>query len=136
MYTPEAFRADDLQRVHKLMQDYNFAALVTTQPDGVPVATHLPFVLDTQCGSSGYGTLLCHMARANPQWRSFDAEHEALVIFQGPHTYISPSWYEATLSVPTWNYAVVHAYGKPRIVEDATVLYNMLCTLIEQSEAQ
>lgn len=136
MYTPEAFRADDLPRVHKLMQDYNFAALVTTQPDGAPVASHLPFVVDTQRGSYGNGTLLGHMARANQQWRSFDVEREVLVIFQGPHTYISPSWYEATLSVPTWNYAVVHAYGKPRIVEDATILYNMLHTLTEQSEAQ
>jgi transcriptional regulator len=136
MYTPEAFREDDITRLHTLMQEYNFAALVTMQPDGVPVATHLPFVIDTQPGSYGYGTLLCHMARANPQWRSFASEREALVIFQGPHTYISPSWYAEALSVPTWNYAVVHAYGKPRIVEDATKLHAMLRILIEQSEAQ
>jgi transcriptional regulator len=136
MYTPEAFREDDITRLHALMQDYNFAALVTQQPDGLPVATHLPFIVDTKRGSSGYGTLLCHMARANPQWRSFDGEREALVIFQGPHAYVSPSWYEEPLSVPTWNYAVVHAYGRPRIIEDATELYNNLRMLVQQSEAQ
>ncbi len=136
MYTPEAFREDDITRLHTLMQDYNFAALVTQQPDGVPVATHLPFIVDTKRGAPGYGTLLCHMARANPQWRSFDPEREVLVIFQGPHAYVSPSWYEEVLSVPTWNYAVVHAYGKPRIINDATELYNALRTLVQQSEAQ
>jgi transcriptional regulator len=136
MYTPEAFREDDIARLHTLMQDYNFAVLVTQQPDGVPVATHLPFIVDTKRGSYGYGTLLCHMARANPQWRSFASEHEVLVIFQGPHAYVSPSWYKEALSVPTWNYAVVHAYGKPRIIEDATELCETLRTLIEQSEAQ
>ncbi len=136
MYTPEAFREEDITRLHTLMQNYNFAALVTQQPDGVPVATHLPFLLDTKRGSSGYGTLLCHMARANPQWRTFASERELLVIFQGPHAYVSPSWYEEALSVPTWNYAVVHAYGKPRIIKDATELYGVLRTLVEQSEAQ
>jgi len=136
VYTPDAFREEDVVRLHKLMLDYNFAALVTQQPDGVPVATHLPFIVDTKRGSSGYGTLLCHMARANPQWRSFDVEREVLVIFQGPHAYVSPSWYEEALSVPTWNYAVVHAYGRPRIIEDATELYTALRRLIQQSEAQ
>jgi transcriptional regulator len=137
MYTPEAFRSDDIVTLHTLMQEYNFATLVTMQPDdGVPIASHLPFVIDTQHGSHGYGTLVGHMARANPQWRSFASEREVLVIFQGPHAYISPSWYAEALSVPTWNYAVVHAYGKPRIVEDATILHDMLRILVEQSEAQ
>jgi transcriptional regulator len=136
VYTPNAFHEDDVTRLHALMQDYNFAALVTQQPDGVPVATHLPFIVDTNHGSYGYGTLLCHMARANPQWRSFASGHEMLVIFQGPHAYVSPSWYEEALSVPTWNYAVVHAYGKPRIIEDTVELYNTLRTLVQQSEAQ
>jgi transcriptional regulator len=136
MYIPKAFREDDITRLHTLMQDYNFAALVTQSPDGVPVATHLPFILDTNPGSYGYGTLFCHMARANTQWRSFASEHEVLVIFQGPHAYISPSWYEEALSVPTWNYAVVHAYGKPRIIEDAVELYDTLRTLVQHSEAQ
>jgi transcriptional regulator len=136
MYIPKAFCEDDIAKLHTLMQSYNFAALVTQSSDGVPVATHLPFIVDTNPGSYGYGTLFCHMARANQQWRSFASEHEVLVIFQGPHAYISPSWYEEALSVPTWNYAVVHAYGKPRIIEDTTELYNTLRTLVQHSEAQ
>jgi transcriptional regulator len=136
VYIPKAFCEDDSAKLHMLMQAYNFAALVTQSPDGVPVATHLPFIVDTNPGSYGYGTLFCHMARANQQWRSFASEHEVLVIFQGPHAYISPSWYEEALSVPTWNYAVVHAYGKPRIIEDTTELYNTLRTLVQHSEAQ
>jgi transcriptional regulator len=136
MYIPEAFCEDDSAKLHALMQAYNFAALVTQSLDGVPVATHLPCIVDTNPGSYGFGTLFCHMARANQQWRNFTSEHEVLVIFQGPHAYISPSWYEEALSVPTWNYAVVHAYGKPRIIEDTTELYNTLHTLVQHSEAR
>ncbi|HZU66002.1 MAG TPA: FMN-binding negative transcriptional regulator [Ktedonobacteraceae bacterium] len=133
MYIPKAFREDDLEKLHKLMQEYSFAALVTQQ-DGVPVATHLPFLLDMERGQ--YGTLMAHMARANPQWRTFNSGQEALVIFQGPHAYISPSWYEVELSVPTWNYAAVHAYGVPRIIDDKATLYDLLKALIERHEAQ
>lgn len=133
MYIPKAFREDDLKKLYTLMQAYSFAALVT-QLDGVPVATHLPFLLDTKRGP--YGTLMAHMARANGQWRTFTGEQEVLVIFQGPHTYISPSWYEVELSVPTWNYAAVHAYGIPNIIEDKVALYDLLKTLIQTHEAQ
>jgi transcriptional regulator len=134
MYTPKTFAEDDSTKLHALMQEYNFAILVTAQPDGLPVATHLPFLLDAERGT--YGTLLCHMARANPQWLSLDSAHDVLVIFQGPHAYVSPSWYEEALSVPTWNYAVMHAYGKARIIENTTELYTMLQALVQKSEAQ
>ncbi|HEY6284414.1 MAG TPA: FMN-binding negative transcriptional regulator [Ktedonobacteraceae bacterium] len=133
MYIPKAFREDDITTLHKLMREYSFATLIT-QHEGVPFATHLPFLLDAQHGPSG--TLLAHMARANPQWHDFVDEQEVLVIFQGPHAYISPSWYEVELSVPTWNYAVVHAYGIPRLFEDGEELYQLLKTLIETHEAQ
>lgn len=133
MYIPSAFREDDVNKLHTLMQEYSFAALVTQQ-DGVPVATHLPFLLDSERGP--YGVLMAHMARANTQWRTFDGEQEALVIFQGPHAYISPSWYEVELSVPTWNYAAVHAYGIPRIIDEKAVLYDLLKRLIQTHEAQ
>lgn len=133
MYIPKAFREDDMKKLHKLMQEYSFAALVTQQ-DGVPVATHLPFLLDS--GRGPYGTLMAHMARANAQWKTFNGEQEALVIFQGPHAYISPSWYEVELSVPTWDYAAVHAYGIPRIIEDNTALYDLLKALIQTHEAR
>ena len=133
MYIPKAFREDHINNLHKLMREYSFATLIT-QHEGVPFATHLPFMLDAQRGPNG--TLLAHMARANPQWHDFASGQEELVIFQGPHAYISPSWYEVELSVPTWNYAVVHAYGIPRLIEDGEELYQLLKTLIETHEAQ
>jgi transcriptional regulator len=76
------------------------------------------------------------MARANSQWRDFNSEQEVLVIFQGPHAYVSPSWYEVELSVPTWNYAVVHAYGRTRLVEESEEVYQFLKVLVEAHEAQ
>src|SRR6266516_1777616 len=133
MYTPKHFREEDLPTLHALMHDYNFAILVTQQ-DGIPQASHLPFILDRERGQ--YGTLLAHMARANTEWRSFATMAEVLIIFQGPHTYVTPSWYEERLSVPTWNYAAVHAYGKPRIIEDVQEMYALMEKLIQQSEAR
>lgn len=133
MYIPKAFREDDLNTLYKLIQVYSFATLIT-QHEGVPFATHLPLILDAKRGPNG--TLLGHMARANPQWHDFASEQEAMVIFQGPHAYISPSWYEVELSVPTWNYAVVHAYGIPRLVEEGEELYKLLKILVQTHEAQ
>jgi transcriptional regulator len=132
MYIPKSFREDDVSVLHRLMQTYSFATLVT-QHDGAPYATHLPLML---CPDEGpFGTLIGHMARANPQWRDFDAEREVLVIFQGPHTYVSPSWYTVQPSVPTWNYAAVHAYGVPRLIEDEAELYEALQQLVKTYEA-
>lgn len=131
MYIPKAFREDDMSTLHTLMHEYSFATLITLH-EGVPFATHLPFILDAQRGSNG--TLLAHMARANQQWHDFNSSQEVLVIFQGPHAYISPSWYEVELSVPTWNYAVVHAYGLPRFIEDQEELYKLLKALIQTHE--
>ncbi len=132
MYIPPAFREDDLPTLHQLMRDYSFAVLVTQQ-GGVPVATHLPFLLDA--GRGAYGTLLGHMARANAQWTGFNGTQEVLVIFQGPHAYVTPSWYDPGLNVPTWNYAAVHVYGTPRIVENEATLFEMLRTLTATHEA-
>ena len=132
MYIPKAFREDNIRTLHIFMRTNNFATLVT-QHEGVPFATHLPFLLDT--GRGPHGTLLAHMARANSQWHDFNSAQEVLVIFQGPHTYISPSWYEVELSVPTWNYAAVHAYGLPRLIDDTEELYTLLKTLVQTHEA-
>jgi transcriptional regulator len=134
MYIPNLFREDDLSVLHPLMQTYSFATLVT-QHDGVPYATHLPLTLRPEEGP--FGTLIGHMARANPQWRDFDVdgEREVLVIFQGPHTYVSPSWYTVQPSVPTWNYVAVHAYGVPRLIEDEAALYEALQGLVQTYEA-
>ena len=133
MYMPELYREDDLPTLHALMRDYSFATLVT-QHEGAPFASHLPLILETDQGP--YGTLFGHMARANPQWRDFDAGQEVLVMFQGPHTYVSPSWYEVELSVPTWNYAAVHAYGTARLMTDYDACYALLDTLVRTHEAQ
>lgn len=88
-----------------------FATLVTPSPNGL-VASHLPFMIDTERGE--HGTLLAHMARANPQSAAIGADEEALVMFLGPHGYISPSWYEDRATAPTWNYVAVHCYGRTR----------------------
>ncbi len=132
MYIPPAFREDDLAVLHALMRDYSFAILVTQQ-GGVPVATHLPLLLDSKRGP--YGTLRGHVSRANAQWTGFNGVQEALVIFQGPHAYITPSWYEPGLNVPTWNYAAVHAYGKPRVIQNEAELIEMLDTLVATYES-
>ena len=134
MYIPKAFQEDDIAVLHAFMQENSFAALITQQDDTL-LANHFPFLLDVERGP--YGTLRAHMARANPQWRTFDGTKEALIIFQGPHTYVSPSWYrdEVALSVPTWNYSVVHAYGLPHLIEEDTELYNILQATVQANEA-
>ncbi|HLV81504.1 MAG TPA: FMN-binding negative transcriptional regulator [Chthonomonadaceae bacterium] len=131
MYIPVWFREEDPRILHELMRLYSFATLITT-PEGLPFASHLPFLLDTERGPSG--TLRAHMAKANPQWQHFAGCEEALVIFQGPHAYISPSWYADQLSVPTWNYVVVHAYGAPHLLEETTTRA-LLQDLVETFEA-
>jgi transcriptional regulator len=132
MYNPKHFATEDLAQMHALMGRYNFATLVT-QHDGAPFASHLPFLVDPARGP--YGTLLAHVARGNPQWRDLADGQTALAIFQGPHAYITPSWYSVELSVPTWNYATVHAYGAARIVDDREELYAMLKRLVATHEA-
>lgn len=131
MYVPPAFAEEDLRRLHEMMRQHSFATLVSQGSEG-PQASHLPFLFDPERGPRG--TLLCHMARANPQWRQFGEEAEALVIFQGPHAYISPSWYQTELSVPTWNYVAVHAYGRPKILaepEEAAQVLGLLTAVHE-----
>ena len=113
MYIPEHFKETNSQRISALIESNSFGMLVTA-PDGVPFVSHLPFIFDHAAGSKG--KLLCHMARANPQWQQFSSCHEVLAVFQGPHAYVSPSWYLSP-GVPTWNYAVVHMRGKPRLIE-------------------
>lgn len=113
------------------MQTNNFAALVS-QHDGQLAATHLPLMLDAAQGE--YGTLIGHMARANPQGKSL-WNGEVMVIFQGPHTYISPNWYETHPSVPTWNYTVVHAYGTAQMIDDPRDVFDALKQLVDHHEA-
>jgi transcriptional regulator len=135
--------------LHKVIRRYSFGTLVSVL-DGELFATHLPFLLDS--GRGEHGTLFGHLARANPQWRAFDGAElqrpgeavtrpaastvpEALVTFTGPHAYVSPSWYETPVAVPTWNYVAVHAYGRPRIVDDPARVHDILQKTVATYEA-
>jgi transcriptional regulator len=114
-----------------------FAVLVTMGGDGL-MATHLPTVL--KAGSAGsLGRIECHLARPNPQWKSFAADAEALMIFQGAEAYVRPGWYpskaEHGKAVPTWNYSVVHAYGRLAVVQDQAWLLAHVSDLSNQQEA-
>jgi transcriptional regulator len=130
MYIPDYFREQDVQVLHDFIERYNFAALVTQQ-GGEMVASHIPFVLDRSDGQ--YGVLRAHIAKKNEQLAHLHAGGEVLVIFQGPHSYISPMWYANQMNVPTWNYAVVHAYGRPRML-DGCELLELLAGLVKQHE--
>lgn len=132
MYTPRLNREDDHNKLFDLMERFSFATVVTSDATSVPVATHMPVVLNRTRGA--HGTLVSHMARANPQWKLFAAGSETLVIFQGPHAYLSPAWYASEFNVPTWNYAVAHAYGTPQIIDDLARLRPMLDGLVAQHE--
>lgn len=136
MYIPPAFRIEDKARLAAFLSEYSFATFITN--DGAaPFASHLPMLFRPDLGE--HGTLIAHLARANPQWQHFAEGREALAIFHGPHGYISPSWYDTAPAVPTWNYAVVHAYGVPRIFEDhdrIVALLRKTISLYESSFAQ
>ncbi len=119
MYTPKHFLEDHTPVLHEIMRSNSFATLVTHGPGGM-TASHLPFLIDDTRGE--FGTLRGHMARANSQWQDFVDGAEVLVIFAGPHAYISPSWYGPGKSVPTWDYLAVHAYGPAVVLEDAATL--------------
>jgi transcriptional regulator len=134
MYSPKHFEELRPEVLHGMIRSCPLAALVTLGTDGL-VVNHLPFLLDTAAGE--FGTLRGHMARANPMCRQFSDRLESIVIFQGTNAYISPNWYpgkrDQGKAVPTWNYAVVHAHGFPRIVEDGAWL---LQNVSEMSDAQ
>jgi transcriptional regulator len=138
MYQPThgLFREERIEVQHALIRAHPFGAMVTLGADGL-VANHFPFIIDSH--ASPLGTLRAHMARANGQWKELDGAQEALIIFQGAHGYITPSWYPAKAEtgkvVPTWNYALVHVYGKPRTIEDRDWLLKHVAELTDVNEA-
>ena len=129
MYIPRHYEEKDMLEVAALIREFGFATLVSTV-DGLPWATHIP--LELVIDASGTWKLHGHIARANPQWRNFEGEPDVLAIFMGPHTYISPSWYDRR-NVPTWNYKAVHVYGKAQIIE-GEALTDMLRSLMARYE--
>jgi len=132
MYLPEQFKESDSERISALIERYPFGMLVTA-PDGVPFVSHLPFAYERAAGAKG--RLLCHMARANPQWQHFASGAEVLVVFQGPHAYVSPSWYSSP-GVPTWNYAVVQVRGTPGLLDSEAELEALVERLTAIHEAR
>ncbi|MGE0735074.1 MAG: FMN-binding negative transcriptional regulator [Alphaproteobacteria bacterium] len=114
MYLPAHFTESDPAARFALIEAYPFASLIVPSRDGLDV-THLPLLLDRP-GGDGMPVLLGHVARANPIWQGLEAGSAALAIFRGPEHYVSPDWYENTVAVPTWNYAVVHAHGRARLM--------------------
>jgi transcriptional regulator len=136
MYTPKAFEVTDLPMLHAAMKQSELATLVTITANGL-VATHLPLLLDETRGA--YGTLTGHVSRANVQWRETDPDAEALIIFLGLDSYVTPNWYPAKKEtgrvVPTWNYAAIHAYGRITFIEDPEWLRTMVTDLTKKHEA-
>lgn len=136
MYLPEVFEERDVGTLHRLIESHPLGALVTVTSGGLE-ANHIPFLVDAD--PAPFGTLHGHVARANPLWREA-AGADALVIFQGPQQFISPSWYatkqETGRVVPTWNYVVVHARGRLRIVDDPSLVRAHLEHLTDQHEGR
>jgi len=132
LYTPSLFDARDRAAVARLLHDHPFATLVTpTSPE--PRVSHVPLLLVSDC--EPHGTLIGHVARANPHWQS-SRDAESIAIFHGPHAYVSPSWYgEPAKAVPTWNYATVHAHGVLEIIEDPVETRGVLDALIQRFES-
>ena len=130
LYIPKAQLVEDRKLMHDFMDEFSFVDLVTTEP--ALRITHIPVVLDHTAGKDGviYG----HISRQNAQTEAILAGHRAVVVFHGPHSYISPTWYSKPEVVPTWNFAVVHATGKLKAVADEEAMRSLLTRLIRKFE--
>jgi transcriptional regulator len=113
MYIPKHFEQADERTLWDFIDEHSFGTLLTIA-DGRPTLSHLPFLPDRE-----HRVLHCHVARANAHWREIQLSAQALAVFAGPHGYVSPTWYAEPGGVPTWNYAVVHAHGSARVIDDA-----------------
>ena len=135
MYMPSQFEEKRPEVMHALMREHSLGTLVTLGTGGLN-ANHIPFEIDPEQGE--WGTLRAHVARANPVWKDVSADVEALVVFQGAQSYISPSWYPTKekdgRAVPTYNYMVVHAYGPLRVIDDAAWVRAQVDRLSRQHE--
>jgi transcriptional regulator len=136
MYVPKAFEETNVETLHALIRAHPLGTWIA-QTGGALDVNHVPFLLRADVGR--FGTIVGHVARANPIWRTLDASTVSIAVFQGADCYITPSWYPSKhatgKAVPTWNYAVVHAHGTPRAVEDAGWLLAHLEDLTRTHEA-
>jgi transcriptional regulator len=136
MYVPDHFDEPQIDVLHALIEDHPLGILVTNGAGGLN-ANHIPFMLDRMKGE--YGTLQCHVARANPVWREIANGDEVLVIFRAADAYISPNWYpskhEAHRQVPTWNYIVAHAHGQAFVHDDEKFVRRNVAKLTHRHEA-
>ncbi|NKE68502.1 FMN-binding negative transcriptional regulator [Ramlibacter sp. RBP-2] len=136
MYLPEHFAETRPEELHRILADHPLGTLVTHTASGLD-ANHIPFEFDV--GRGPHGVLQAHIARANTLWQQAQDQAEVLVIFRGPHGYISPSWYpskhETHRHVPTWNYEVVHAHGRLRFIDDEKFVRGVVARLTRRHEA-
>jgi len=130
MYVPKYAQRDESSLIHKFILEHPFATLMTY--DREPYANHFPFLFEP---NGNGGRLMSHMARSNGQWRQLEADPRALVVFQGAHSYISPSIYANSLNVPTWNYMAVHVYGRAKIIHDPDRIEKILQATVERFES-
>jgi len=137
MYMPKHFEEPDPEVLRALMRSHPLGTWVT-HANGALSVNHIPFLVDS--GKREHGTLIGHVARANPIWKSISRESASVVIFQGPQTYITPSWYPTKhahgKAVPTWNYAVVHVHGMPNVIEDRDWLLRHVTALSDLHESK
>ncbi len=136
MYLPQHFAEPRVDELHRIIREHPLGMLVTTGPAGLD-ANHIPFEFDAERGP--HGTLLAHVARANPLCTEFAAGADVMVVFRGVQGYISPNWYpskhETHRLVPTWNYEVVHAHGRLRLVDDEKFVRGIVARLTRRHEA-
>lgn len=132
LYIPKPQLVEDRKFLHDFMDEFSFADLVTAGP-GIRI-THLPVLLERN--GAGYGKIRGHIARNNPQSKLFDSREPAVIVFRGPHSYISPVWYNRPETVPTWNFAVVHASGTPTPITGRDAIHDLLASLIRKFEGK
>jgi transcriptional regulator len=136
MYQPPQFEESRPGVLHQLMRDHPLGLLITQGAEGI-ATDPLPFLFDANRGP--HGTLRCHVARANPVWRTARTDVDSVVVFQGPQAYVSPGWYATKAQtgkvVPTWNYVIVQARGRLKVIDDPVWLRRLLGELTERHEA-
>ena len=131
LYIPKAHVVEERAFLHDFMDEFAFVDLITATP--TLRITHIPSVLDRTKGR--FGTVLGHVSAQNPQRATFDGTHNTVIVFRGPHGYISPSWYATQESVvPTWNFGIVHVSGRPKAITDKSQAHDLLAALIRKNE--